>query len=314
MRTDWLKWGLCPVLAAAATVAAPRAAGAIGACVCRDQVRVVPEFARDLPLNARAFVSLLPGADPAQLRITAADGSPVAVTITAAGGAPGNVWVIPDGLLAPGTSYSLHLGAASLKTWETVKQPFPVGRDGLDVTRPAIGGVTFEPDGLRDHCGPVSAAATLTLSYADDLAPGGSSVWALDVSNADGVGDPVRLFPDPAQFPPPDPSAGLYWWTSSIGSGALDGQQDCLGNRRFAGGQPGASYRASLTVWDWSGNSTTVENLSFVLASRPSSGGCALAGAPVASSPAAAAAALAPLLAALSVLRRRRRGAPAARG
>jgi len=61
--------------------------------------------------------------------------------------------------------------------------------------------------------------------------------------------------------------AGRRWqWQDVIAIGDDSGDSNCLGNLRVPGGEIGRPYLASLTVWDWAGNSRTVDGLSFTLA------------------------------------------------
>jgi hypothetical protein len=249
-------------------VAVPNPALANGPCVCFDQSRAVPAFTRNLPLNARVFVSLR-HENPDTVRLLA-DSAEVPIATFDAGGRPGNLWIEPLDLLLPGVSYQLVAGGVVLAHLETAQA---AGR--MDRQPPSISGITFTLGGLRDNCGPVDAAATLNVeNYWEDMAVGGGTVLQLDVAKGDGSSE--RLFLEH--------SATFQPWSSGIGFGGLHTTgSDCLGNRRVTGAtEGGRRYEASATIWDWSGNSSTVSELSFALEPTESSGseadGCSATG------------------------------------
>lgn len=246
-----------------------------------------------MPIRPQLFVSL-PHADPASLRLLEGDiqapSAEVPIDVTAAGGLE-SFWVRPVAALQPATSYFLVVHRLEqpaipaddipVISFTTVPSSDDVWRD---VTAPRITGISFESGGTTGNCGPLTATATLRVkSYEDDLAIGGGVVLQLDF-RADG-GPSERLFLL---------HSGLFIdWQDVIAISDDSGGSDCLGNLRVPGGEVGRPYLASLTVWDWAGNSRTVEGLSFTLApatgigpgggptgSNKAGGGCSVGGAP----------------------------------
>ena len=231
--------GIVFCIAALGLTIVPRAANAIGACVCFDLPTGAPRFTRDIPLNARIFASVK-GADPATLRLMQGS-TEVPIKTTDAGGAPYHLWVEPLSPLLPGTTYSLGVrtianpnagvsaNEVGLASMETVVEPLP-GSAGHDVTPPSIGGITFAAGGLADNCGPVTSASTMKVaSYRDDLAIGSAIVLQLDLDMGNGTSK--RMFvPHPGTFDT---------WSTGIGIGGIFSTgSDCLGDLRIPDAKP----------------------------------------------------------------------------
>jgi hypothetical protein len=214
----------------------------------RSWSSVIPAFTRNLPLNPRLFASV-PQANRNTIQLVG-DGTEVPITtFEAAAARSDDLWIEPVEPLLPGKVYQVVVGGIALAHLETAQ--------ASDDRPPTVSGIEFTRGGLADNCGPVSAAATVKVErYSDDMAVGGGSVLQLDVFIGDGSSE--RLFLEhPATFQP---------WASGIGIGGLyDTGADCVGHRRVPGAEPSRVYEASATIWDWSGNSSTVDGLSFAL-------------------------------------------------
>jgi MYXO-CTERM domain-containing protein len=244
----------------------PRAAQAIGACTCNDRGWTVPSFARSMPLNPRIFVSVREtGALVVQLK---KGGVEVPVDVIPAGGGTQNIWVAPKKPLDPGATYSLQVrpdrfivatGVIAALEFETV-----AGATGaIDTEAPKVTDVAAEAGGLGGNCNAITAGATIKIASVVDDFPVGEFVVQMDVT----VGERnERLF-----LPYRGSSQG---WQDGVAIGEqMSTSGDCIGDRRLPGGVLGQKYPAKITVWDWSGNATTINGLELTLGANPTSSG-----------------------------------------
>ena len=244
----------------------PRAAHAIGACDCNDRGWTVPSFARAMPLNPRIFVSVR---EPGALIVRLSKGTiDVPVDVVPAGGGAQNIWVAPKSPLDPGASYSLQVrpdrfivstGVIAGLDFETVKGL----AGGIDTEAPKVTDVTASVGGLGGNCNAITAGATIKIASVVDEFALGESVVQLDVT----VGDhSERLF-----LPYRGSSLG---WQDGIAIGEERSTSgDCIGDRRLPGANLGQKYPAKITIWDWSGNASTIDGLELTLGANPTPSG-----------------------------------------
>jgi MYXO-CTERM domain-containing protein len=256
----------CCAVLLAAWFGLPRAAHAIGACVCNDRGWTLPAFSRAMPLRPRLFVSVRdPG--PFTVRLFGRDGVDVPIDVIPAGGAPGNLWVSPRAPLAPATSYGLQAGPARAGVAPDLTAGFGFDTvtadlaDVIDRQAPTVTDLRIEPGGLADNCNTITGGSTITArAVIDDAAP--DTLVQLDVT----VGRRIeRLF---LPF-----RAGSWRGGVGIGAATYDTGTDCLGDQRLPGGEVGKRYPTRISVWDWSGNATIIEGQDLVLGPNPSPSG-----------------------------------------
>jgi hypothetical protein len=208
-------------------------------CECSYLDSVFPPATRDLPTNVRFLVAGGSGIDLATLRLAKAMdvGHPVAVRIEAAGDAAGSQWVIPEAELTPETAYILQADGES-----PLGHPFQTGA-GPDSGNPTLGDVTITPQEMSGACGEHQSALVETTGLADDLAPEGSVLLRLEVTDpAAGAWGPRTVFL----------SHGDAFVGGEMFVGTSDWEPECLGN--LPGTASDHTYRARAVALDWAGN------------------------------------------------------------
>ena len=251
VATSRLPGPIWSLLLAVSIWLAPAVARGIGACTCHQAFAVPATVTGSAPLNLRIFVSLQ-GTDPRTLRLLQGS-EEVPIDVTPAGGGELHAWVTPRATLQPRTRYRLVVerlpdgpipeGTIDLSSFDTVGVS---GAAGLDRSAPRASGLRFDPAVGVPLCGGATAGARLALGdYRDDFAT--DAILQLDIT----VGDQVeRIF---LRRP-----AHLSHEFLGIG-GALEEGRDCLGDRRLPRGELGESYQVRAMIWDWSGNSATLD-------------------------------------------------------
>jgi hypothetical protein len=262
--------------AAAALVAEPRRASACGACICYAQGTdpwVLPDFSPGTPLNLRIFLWLAPR-EPGTLRFSTSSGVEVPFTLSPAG-VEGAYWLEPTELLAPSTDYQISLVQDQTPDGGTQLAAVFTTGTGEDHVPPEVGAVSYSSEYWGGAlCGTSIGGEVRIASVVDGDTVGGPVLAQLDIETGQG---PYRLF-----FP-------VYVWTSSQSADFGAGSDDCFGYRTFTTIEQGTNYPATLTVWDWSGNSTVVTGLN-ILPTQSAPGSCPVWGEPVDAGSAAVAA------------------------
>ncbi len=231
-------------------VAAPRPAFACGLCACYAQTDpwVLADGSRSAPLNLRLFVWLA-RMDAGTLRFSTAAGVEVPFTLSPAG-REGAFWLEPTELLAPNTEYQI-----SVLELDTVDGPTPLVASfttgtAEDHVAPVVGAVSYSNEYWGGGiCGSSIGGQVRIEGIVDEGAVGDPVLAQLDLETSQG---PYRLF-----FP-------VNAWTSTVSGDIGAGDRDCFGYRTFSTTEQGMDYPATLTVWDWSGNSTVVAGLDIV--------------------------------------------------
>jgi MYXO-CTERM domain-containing protein len=226
------------LLTALSTVLLPSEAQACGACVCDT-----PRFwthpgpvDRDVPLDARIFVSS-PTAPVESVRLLrASDGQEVPASLQPTGGPAHTRWLVPDAPLAPDSEYRVEAGAEQTTLYTQ--------RRTGSAQVPVLGGLRVNLEGglLRALCGSSVGVAFALDGAQVEGEPVQRTLVQVDVEGL--PAGPRRLFLPPA--------AGDLALGHFLGQPGDTSARDCLGDAELGPVEPG-ELQMHVRLWDRSG-------------------------------------------------------------